>query len=345
MVRPKSGFKNMEFYWYSRLRNKIESSDLWAWVVYALTQNRLFGTLSYFVARKRIGRLAGKKTFGLAIENSSFCNARCIFCPNTHMKRKKAFMEMAVFNKLVGRLKEEKVVVSYVNLTGTGEPLMDKNIFNKIKILKKEFPKATLFLPTNFSLATRGVIEKLVDSGLDTVTISLNADNAVDYKRIMNLDFEKTIANIENLIEIKRERKSKLAIMLTIVVNDVNANNVDGFTKKWRDKVDAIAINGVHSWGGAVKKYNSNRLWKFRYPCRSLFEQIVIHTNGDVALCCVDYEGKVVGGNVIKDKIMDAFSLGKIGRIKKRHFNGEINEIKMCRQCRFSERGMDWLVK
>jgi len=329
---------------YSRLRNKIESSELLVPIVYVLTQNKLFRELSYFVARRRIKEFEKKKIFGLAIENSCLCNAKCVFCPNTNMKRKKIIMGMDVFNKLVERLKEEKVTLRFVNLTGTGEPLLDKNIFKKIKILKKEFPEANLFLPTNFSLATKEVIEKLIDSGLDTITISLNADNAADYKKLMGLDFDKTVSNIENLIKIKKERNSKMVIMLTIVVNDINAENVKGFYEKWSDKVDAMAVNGVHSWGGAVKQYNSKKYWKIRYACRNLFEQIVVQANGDIVLCCLDYEGTTVGGNVMKDKVMDAFNLGKIGKIKKMHFNGEVSKIDMCRQCRFSERGMDWLV-
>jgi radical SAM protein with 4Fe4S-binding SPASM domain len=335
----------MKIPWYSRLRNKFESSTFWVPGVRILTQNKIFASLSYYLAKKRIHKFENNKIFGLGIENSCFCNAKCTFCPHEKMKREKIFMNMNVFNKLVERLKQEKINVRYVNMAGTGEPLMDKEIFKKIKIIKKEFPKAIMYLPTNFSLADKEMIEKIIESGLDNVTISLNADNEKDYKKLMGLDFKRTINNIENLIKIRKEKRSKLIITITLVANSTNRKSIDKFLNRWENKVDAIAINGEHSWAGAVDGDDKNRKWKQRFPCRTLFEQIIVHANGNIALCCVDCEGSVIGGNVMKNKIMDSFNNpDKNGKIKKMHLAGQINNIEMCRQCRFSERGMDWFT-
>lgn len=335
----------MKIPWNSALRNKIESSGLYVPLIRLLTQNIIFAKYSHHIARKRVEELEKNRSYGLALENSSFCNAKCIFCPNITMERKKGFMKMEVFDKLVERLKQEDIKVRYVNMTGTGEPLMDKNVFKKIEILKREFPQADIFMPTNFALATKEIIEKIIDSGLDRITISLNADNPKDYKKLMGLSFERTVENIENLIRIRNQKKSNLVILITIVVNDVNSKSVAEFRDRWRDRVDSVVVNGVHSWAGAVERYNSKSGFRYRFACRNLFEQIEIHNNGDVALCCVDYEGRHLGGNVMKDKILDAIGGGDIGKIKKMHLRGESGKVEMCRQCRFSERGMDWLVR
>ena len=87
-------------------------------------------------------------------------------------------------------------------LNGTGEPLIDKTLFEKIKILRKNFPKSLIYFYTNLGLAEKNIQNKIVNSDLDFIGISLNADNAVDYKNIMKLDFKKTIKNLNNFIKL-----------------------------------------------------------------------------------------------------------------------------------------------
>lgn len=330
--------------WFSKLRNEIEASDFLTAIVFGVTQNSLYHDWVYKIFRKKVAEIESNKRYGLAIETSSRCNASCVFCPNKKMKRVKSVMSMKIFQKLVDRLVEEKVDLAYVNLTGTGEPLMDPSIFDKIKILKERFPKTMIFMPTNFNLADNKMIKKILNSKLDKITISLNANCAKDYKEIMNLDFKKTIGNIEKLIKLKNRWKSELKIVMTVAGTSVNKKSLHNFVNRWKDRVDEVVINWVHTWAGAVDGSVDKRNWRRRYPCKSLFEQIVVHANGNIALCCVDYEGKIVGGNVARDSILKSFEMGKLARIKQLHRNDQIGKIKMCCQCRFSERGMDWLV-
>lgn len=328
----------------SRIRNAFEASDFFVPAIHTLTQNRIYQKLIYNKALKKITKVEKEKRFGLALEVSSFCNARCIFCPNKKMVRKKSVMNMVIFKTLLERLKKEGIRLSYVNLTGTGEPLTDKTLFEKIRLLKLYFPDVYIFMPTNFALATEEMIKKILESDLDRVTISLNANRADEYKTIMGLNFKRTLKNIDNLIKWKNRLKKGLSIMVTIAASRINKVSVNDFVRKWEARVDAVAVNWVHTWAGAVGEVGNSYRWARRYPCKTLFEQIVVQSNGDVVMCCVDYEGKVVGGNVMKNKILDAFLAGRIGIIKKLHKDCKVSDIKMCSQCRFSERGTDWLV-
>nr|MBP9817945.1 SPASM domain-containing protein [Candidatus Shapirobacteria bacterium] len=67
-----------------------------------------------------------------------------------------------------------------------------------------------------------------------------------------------------------------------------------------------------------------------------------IQSNGDIPLCAVDYEGKVVGGNIMTDKILDAYYSKSVDKIRKMHQSGNAGKFAMCANCRFSERGMYW---
>jgi len=273
------------------------------------------------------------------------CNARCFFCPYQKMRRKKEVMSNQLFSLLLKRIKEEKIKPKYFNLTGTGEPLLDKGLFDKIKMIKRSFGDTFVFFPTNFSVGNREVIDSLMESDLDQIMISLNAENAKDYKEIMGLDFKKTIANLDYLIAQRKKKKKNLIIKLTVAVNPINKKSVSAFVKRWSPKVDDVGINWIHTWAGSVGDGDDrNKNLRYRYPCRSLFEQVVILANGDMPMCCVDYEGSVVAGNIKKDKILKLFYSNKLEKIRSGHLNGKIKLNKMCGNCRFTEKGLDWLL-
>jgi len=327
------------------IRNKIESSSFALSMLNLLTGNWIYKKYVWNLFRKKVDDIEKNKKYYFAIESTSFCNAKCSFCPNCKMKRQKQVMGMEVFLKIVERIKQEKIRPVVFNLAGTGEPLIDKNIFKKINVLKKSFPEAELFMPTNLNLANEEIQERLVNGGLDNISVSLNADNVADYKKIMSLDFKVTIKNLEGLIRLRNKYKSKLKINIKLAANPVNKHSIKKFLKRWEKKVDSVGVSWIHSWAGAVDNGDKKNKYLVRYPCRSLFEQIVIHANGNIALCCVDYEGEAVGGNVMRDEIIGAFNGLKIKKIKEMHRAGKIDQIKMCSNCRFSERGLYWLVE
>ena len=328
----------------NKIRNRFESSDFGLSILDKLTNNQIYRKYINQISEKKINKIKKNKSYNFGIENASFCNAHCTFCPNAKMKRKKMIMSMEVFSKIVDRIKKEGIAPTQFNMSGTGEPLIDKNLFKKIRLLKKEFPEATVFFPTNLNLANENIRKNMIDSGLDNISVSLNANFAKDYKKIMGLDYKTTIDNLNKLISMRNKAKSKLKINLKLAANPVNKDSIDKFIGKWEKRVDSIGVSWIHSWAGSVANGSTNEDKIPRYPCRQIFEQIVILANGDVALCCIDYEGTIIGGNVMKDKILDAFYSLKINKIRQMQKNGKIRDIKLCSKCRFSERGLYWLI-
>ncbi len=330
---------------FNEIRNWFESSTFGLSLLDLVTRNIFYKKYIYYLFRKKVELNQINKKYGFTIEVTSFCNAKCTFCPNSKMKRHKEIMSMKVFLKTIERIKLEGIDPTYFNLGPNGEPLIDKQLFKKIRILYKNFPKVNIFFPTNLSLATPKLQVKLVNSKLDNICVSLNANNAKDYKSIMNLDFKTTTRNLNNLIKLRNKSKSKLKIYLKLAANPVNKRTINSFINKWKDKVDGIGVSWIHSWAGSMANGNGSNRQIPRYPCRTLFDQINIQTNGNIPLCCVDMEGDIIGGNVMNNKILSSINSLKIKRIKELHATGKIERINKCSQCRFCERGLYWLVK
>lgn len=278
----------------------------------------------------RVKKFMKERRYEVQIETSSFCNAQCSFCPNTTLKRKKNIMNQVIFNKIIERIKQEEIDVSTFILHLNGEPLTDSQIFMRIKELKSEFPTARIRFTSNFALATTEVIEQIIESGLDEITCSLNAIDADQYKKIMGLDYEKTVSNIECLLKRKRETGSNLKICLSIVVDIGEDEKVEKFKERWKD-VD-IRVMKLGAW--VDKEIPQNLCVSERDGiCPILYRTINFLSNGDYALCCFDPEG-IVNHNVMYSTIEEAWASPVFSEVREWHLKyGRTN--KECINCSF----------
>lgn len=328
-----------------RMRNWIESSPGFGTMYAGI--GALPGYRRFLMKRvnERIAYLERTRRYGVMIETSSVCNARCVFCPhsNNGLGRKREVMSDEVFDIIVERLRRERIAPPTIDLFDVGEPLVDKGLFSRVRVLKAAFPTASIRITTNFSLANDLVIGEVLASGLDSVHISLNASNREDYERIMGLNWDKTLQNVNSLIERRNETGSPLRIVLGMVLCQESSKEARVFVKQWSGKVDSVLLQRAVDWGGNVNVAGSYRASMRLYPCNDLFERIVILSNGDMALCCQDSDG-VVKLNVRSHPMLDMFNSGVFEAMRRRHLEGKIASIRMCRNCfGVHSNGANWL--
>lgn len=271
----------------------------------------------------------------LQIETTSFCNAKCVFCPNRNLKRKKQLMSKEVFEKILIRAKEESLSIESFILHLNGEPLSDPNIFNRVRRIKEEFPKSNVRFTSNFELANITVVQRLLESGLDEITCSVNRLAETDYRNDMGLDFNKTIENVKLLLKMKEKTKNKIKVSLSFVADDsgkrseIEESPIIKELEQYGNFDIRIMIQG--DWGGEVDggKTVSDR----NGICPILYKTINILSNGSFALCCFDAEG-IIGLNVMNTSIFDAWNSQIFNSIREHHLlNGKTNS--MCINCSF----------
>jgi sulfatase maturation enzyme AslB (radical SAM superfamily) len=293
-------------------------------------------------ARRRIDYVQRERNYGLMIELSTVCNARCVFCPHPTMEREKRIMDEDLFELIVKRVLEEKIKPTVIDLFHEGEPLADRRLPERIKRLKALFPSSKVRIYSNFALASPEKIDELLDSGLDTILISLNAATKESHREIMGLDFEKTVRNVEMLLEKRKAKKSSLHVTLSFVICEQNRSEVNEFSRTWKRKVNRINFQRAIDWGGALPVKGA--YLDSHYPCMDLFERIVFLSNGDFGFCCTDPSG-IVGTNVRDTPILSAFNSKIFEEMRKVHLEGDISQLQMCRNC-FGVHtfGTNWLL-
>jgi len=297
---------------------------------------------------KTISNLKKNKNYNIIIETTNFCNAQCVMCPHTIMKRSQKIMNETTFNKIINRIKQENIHPNAFILNGFGEPLVDPKIINRIKTIKTIFPQSKIKFYSNLNLANQKMIKNIISSGLDEINISFNGYNRQNYQKVMKISYPKTLKNLKFLIKTKQDTLSPLKIRVSMTLVKYNEKSAQKFIQKWSHLVDSVSVNKVHDYNHSVKNITNKFKINFSkpaFPCKYIWDTIPIDVDGNVTLCCLDYESQYQFGNVNSQPILKSFYSSKFNSIREKHLQFQPKNIKMCEHCYTPyKNGVEWLI-
>ncbi len=306
-------------------------------VFYKTPFMRLVDTKFYSKIYAPIVKIKSKKLQyeNLDIETTNFCNARCIMCPHSIMKRKKSTMTLNNFKKYVKRI-FPYIKFKNVCLSGFGEPLLDPTITEKIKYLKTRYPKVNIEMYTNGFMLTKENSKKLINSGLDELNISFNGGNKKAYERVMHLDFKTSYKRVFDFLTYKKEIKAKKPrVKISMVVLKENKDSAKELISKFKKLADVVVIKYPTNWTGDVEinKSKKQKKIKSKWACKGLWNTIDIQADGKIIPCCRDYEQKVVLGDLNKKNIKEILESKPYKKFKEMHLKKQFDKIPLCKNC------------
>lgn len=211
---------------------------------------RLVGTgMSSFVS----GKKAYSLPYRLQIENGNICNLRCTMCALNVMERKKGMLTFPKFKDIFDTIKPV-----YVNLTGYSEMILNGDIFEMIKYAKKRgvFVK----IDSNATLTTDEKARKIVESGLDLISVSVDGATKETYEKIrVPAKFETVIANLKNLVRVRNEMHGKLQIHMAFVSQVDNIHELP-LIIKLADEIGVDQLNSTFVTEYDIKDYTTHNL-------------------------------------------------------------------------------------
>ena len=281
----------------------------------------------------------------LCFQVSTQCNSNCIFCISPKIKREYKIMSFEIFKKAIDDY--DAMGGKKINLTPMyGEPLLDTNLFTKIKYAKEKGMYVYLF--TNGSLLSlNDNYEKLIDSGIDRINISTPGFSEELYKNVFGVNnYSQTLKGIHNLLKYNKvteinfhfrssEKPSKL----------LKEKDFQEFIKPYLSPKVRIGefLNNYDDWCGQIKKGDLKGVMKFgrnplfrRFPCRIIFDAMILH-EGSVRLCgCrinkTEFDDLVIG-NITNQSLKDIY-YGNIADYNIEKFYEE-NAPEVCKKCAF----------
>ena len=110
----------------------------------------------------------------IEISESGTCNRKCSFCPRSapDFVDKKEFITNKLHEKLCVELSELNYQGT-IRYSGFVEPLIDKNIFNLVKMCREYLPNSNIEMVTNGDPLNLNRLNKIFLSGLNKILISV----------------------------------------------------------------------------------------------------------------------------------------------------------------------------
>ena len=252
----------------------------------------------------------------------SVCNARCIFCPYTDMTRKKGTMSDELFHKIIkeGKSLHCRIYSPFLN----GEPFLFPKIFEWLDYMEKEGVWVSLY--TNASLLTKEKIARLCNyKNISHVVCSINATTKETHEKVMHLkNYDEIVVNVRYLLD----KKPYFRVLCSMALLDENKDEVLIFKKMWGSRHARIAQ--YVNWGGNKHNDIEKETWGEKHFCHHL-KNMYILWDGRVCLCCMDYDGKVILGDLNKQTIKEVWDNSKW--IRDKHEQGKFDELELCRDC------------
>lgn len=295
------------------------------------------------------GRFSPAPTPRISIETTNICNARCVFCANGVMQRRKEPLSMERFRSVVDQFAAMGGRDIDFNVT-IGDPLLDPHLLERARYVRG-FPQFTnLGFVTTLQWLHRFDLDEFFDAGFTWISVSTTLSGRDKYLEFFGVDkYEPMLDNLTRLLRENRRRGGPLHIDVSIkptneplsaIVAHPDLAMVSGLAGE--DLGAKVRAQGfyVDDWLGAVQlpPYLKKRpLYPRAFrPCRLLYAGLMVYSNGRVGACsCRDFEAssELILGHVDDRPLAAMWSGSTIARLRSAwRRRNEVPEI--CRSCR-----------
>src|SRR3990167_3470545 len=214
--------------------------------------------IEQFKKFKFIRKIAIQKNISLLfpirfnIEPTNYCNLHCSMCPR-ELNRPFGYVDFNLFQKVI----DESILYGkrlIITINKDGEPLLHPELPRMIKYAKDKKAAYKFNFYTNGILLSETKSLELINSGLDTIHISIDAFSKGTYKKIKNIQKLEVIEeNVKRLVELKKKLRSKTPLVIVKIIHTTDTQNeIKPFVNKWKGIANFIEIGKYHTWDGTL---------------------------------------------------------------------------------------------
>lgn len=243
-----------------------------------------------------IAKLAFKQSINkIEMAISSYCNKRCIYCPNHVVDRNsvKHYMSDELFLNIMNQLRSIEYS-GVISIHRYNEPLADKNkALLRISSIRSFIPKANLVIYTNGDYLNKDLLLILADLGVTLINATLHSENTTYEELILKL--KSRVEKLELPFTFHNDTNNKSCHAQIKLGNlSLRYQVADFFAKK-----DNGAMR-ISNRGGSIDNCsNYGRL----EPCLTTFNEIQIEYDGTLLPCCNIHSGLDIHKNYILGKL------------------------------------------
>jgi len=285
----------------------------------------------------------------MIVEASSRCNFLCPLCLWTQ-NRRHGMLDYETFSRFID---QAAPALTRICFAGRGEPTLNPDLY---RILKKSVASGVITdLATNGSSLLADV-DAILDSDIDFVNVSIEADNQSDYLRYrVNGDFAQVTAGMAKLAAEKRRRGlDRPGLRTCWVLFHYNADRLEQMRRFFAGLgFEGFIFKSAHLGHGQLAEDEAvlAQRWLPLDPAKrrrkhdepppaaptcGFLQRAHLLWNGDICRCAIDQQ-TMIAGNINRESFGEIWSGPRSREIVRRVLGGEFGK---CARCSFSGRRM-----
>ena len=249
-------------------------------------------------------------------------------------------MGIKLHNKLIDDMQAFPQKVRVLNYCGFGEPLLEPELPEMISYAVKKNVAYITEVITNGLLLTPEMSNKLADSGLTRLKISVQGLNSATYEKFsgVKVDYDKIVNNVRYFYEHRKNVK----LFVKTMEEELEGRPEQEFFDVFGDICDDISIEHLNP---AYKKIDftgllngeanvtmlGNEIPNHRV-CHRPFIAMSIHSDGKVDPCCFSEIPGIIG-DINNESIVDIWNGKKANRLRYIQLTDK-NKNEVCGSCR-----------
>jgi len=264
------------------------------------------------------------------IELSALCNLRCKMCYTITDEFKEKVsarnMDFSLYKKIIDEIGGK---VPAIRLSLRGEPTLNKHFIECIKYAKDNGIKEVSTL-THGKKLELPYFQKMVDAGIDWITVSIDGLND-EYELIrFPLKFNDTLRRVRQMQEYKKENNLNKPVVKIQSLWPAIRRDPSEFYNTFAPISDLIAFNPLIDY----LQNDTDIQYIDNFVCPQLYQRLVIGADGSAMMCSNDEENEHVLGDINKVSIYSIWHGEKLNNVRKLHLkkNG-FKCSSVCRKC------------
>lgn len=281
----------------------------------------------------------------IQLETCGFCNLKCKFCPGGTADSGiiRDMMSVETFKLFLTQCREFPEKIKILRIIGIGEPLLNGNVAEFVSEAKRSGIFEKIEITTNGTLLTRELSDKLIDAGLDTLLVSLEATDENKFEEIagVHISINELYGNIAYFFKRSRN-KCILYVKSTDLAFNMESEREE-FYEKWGEICDEIQIEHVYeNWpefqagtDGNSVRFDLKQYKKTKKVCVQPFKLLCLAANGDVMPCSVDWKRTLLLGNIYQTRLAQIWNSEQLRKLRISLLRQE--KCEYCRVCSVSK--------
>lgn len=275
---------------------------------------RKWANLALIEAERKLRRVEVRgRPYILFLDPCNVCNLRCPLCPTgmNDLGRKQGMMSFECFQRY---LDPHVPYLFEVNVHNWGESLINKEIFRMIDYAQSR--NVGTNMSSNLVIAQSDDLDKLIDAGLEHLTVSLDGADEESYlKYRVRGKFDRVVENMAELIRKRnaRGRRTPFVEWQYIVMrhNEDKVGEAEAIAAKLGvDRIRFIPVGLPFETRN--RQVLADEWFPTRFtgrdngkdipqtfgqadrpaPCYYLYRSMVVNTDGGVSPCCIVYKDR-----------------------------------------------------